>query len=45
MSKAAQDQWARWVLDRQFADDPQAKEDFLKRHPIRDKVLDNAQVA
>ncbi len=44
MSKAAQDQWARWVLDRQFADDPQAKEDFLKRHPIRDKVLDNAQV-
>ena len=45
MGGAAQDQWARWVLDRQFAGDPQAKEDFLKRHPIRDKVLDNAQVA
>lgn len=44
MRQAGQDQWAQWVLQRQFGGDQQAKGDFLKSNPLRDKVLDNAKV-
>ena len=46
MSAQSQDQWAQWVLHRQFGGDPEKQKTGLEAmYPVRDRVLANARLA
>jgi arsenite methyltransferase len=45
MTTSSHDIWCQWLLHRRFADDPERMEAaFAYLHPIRDKVLEHAQL-